>query len=346
MKRTKGFCNVYSDDSHLTIRRIHCGNKRFYYRYSSGKKVTGERVIKRIRKLVVPPNWRDTVISRDSKASVQAVGYDEKGRKQYIYHDKWHEQQQVEKFERLVAFGRALPEFREYCLSAISQPSWTLERACALVCLLLDYTGARVGNTQYSKENNTYGLTTLRRKHVQSQCDDSVELAYVGKHGKPRTLKVNDPELAMLVCDCAQQQGYCLFRYQDTSKQWHDVTSEDVNAFIHKKLGEAYSCKDFRTWASSRFALLNLPYVFDEVNRSKTKKWVSTLSKVVAAELGNTPSVCRKYYIHPKLFAVQNDDKACKKLIDHVRSLNDEDCRQVAHLMPIEKLLLDVISAE
>ena len=151
MKRTKGFCNVYSDDSHLTIRRIHCGNKRFYYRYSSGKKVTGERVIKRIRKLVVPPNWRDTVISRDSKASVQAVGYDEKGRKQYIYHDKWHEQQQVEKFERLVAFGRALPEFREYCLSAISQPSWTLERACALVCLLLDYTGARVGNTQYSK---------------------------------------------------------------------------------------------------------------------------------------------------------------------------------------------------
>ena len=346
MKRTKGFCNVYSDDSHLTIRRIHCGNKRFYYRYSSGKKVTGERVIKRIRKLVVPPNWRDTVISRDSKASVQAVGYDEKGRKQYIYHDKWHEQQQVEKFERLVAFGRALPEFREYCLSAISQPSWTLERACALVCLLLDYTGARVGNTQYSKENNTYGLTTLRRKHVQLQCDDSVELAHVGKHGKPRTLKVNDPELAMLVCDCAQQQGYCLFRYQDTSKHWHDVTSEDVNAFIHKKLGEAYSCKDFRTWASSRFALINLPYVFDEVNRSKTKKWVSTLSKVVAAELGNTPSVCRKYYIHPKLFAVQKDDKACKKLIDHVRSLNDEDCRQVAHLMPIEKLLLDVISAE
>ena len=99
MKRIKGYCNVYSDNSHLSIRRIACGDKRFYYRYASGKKVTGERVLKRIKKLVIPPNWRDTFISRDSKASVQAVGYDEKGRKQYIYHDKWHEQQQVEKFE-------------------------------------------------------------------------------------------------------------------------------------------------------------------------------------------------------------------------------------------------------
>ena len=346
MKRIKGYCNVYSDDSHLTIRRIPCGNKRFYYRYSSGKKVTGERVIKRIKKLVIPPNWQNTFISRDSKASIQAVGYDEKGRKQYIYHDKWHEQQQVEKFERLLAFGQALSEFREHCFSLISQPSWTQERACALVCLLLAYTGARVGNAQYSKENETYGLTTLRRKHVQLQCEDSVELAYTGKHGKPRTLKVNDPELASLICDCAQQQGYCLFRYQDKRKHWHDVTSEDVNEFIHKELSEQFSCKDFRTWASSRFALTNLPQVYDQVNSSKTKKWESTLSKVVAAELGNTPIVCRKYYIHPKLFTVQNDKKACEKLISKVRLLNNEDCTQLTNLLPVEKLLLDVISAE
>ena len=346
MKRIKDYCNVYSDDSHLSIRRIACGDKRFYYRYASGKKVTGERVLKRIKKLVIPPNWRDTFISRDSKASVQAVGYDEKGRKQYIYHNKWHEQQQVEKFERLVAFGNALPEFREHCLSLISQPTWTQERACALVCLLLDYTGARVGNAQYSKENNTYGLTTLRRKHVQAQCDDSVELAYIGKHGKPRTLKVNDPELASLVCDCAQQQGYCLFRYQDENKQWHDVTSEDVNAFIHKELSEQFSCKDFRTWASSRFALTNLPSVYEQIANSRTKKWESTLSKCVAAELGNTPTVCRKYYIHPKLFTVKNDEKACEKLINRVRSLHSEDCTQLTHLLPVEKLLLDVISSE
>ena len=346
MKRTKGYCNVYSDDSHLTIKRIPCGNKRFYYRYSSGKKVTGERVIKRIKKLVIPPNWQNTFISRDTKASIQAVGYDEKGRKQYIYHDKWHEQQQVEKFERLLAFGQALSEFREHCLSLISQPSWTQERACALVCLLLDYTGARVGNAQYSKENDTYGLTTLRRKHMQMQHDDSVELAYTGKHGKPRTLKVNDPELASLICDCAQQQGYCLFRYQDNNRNWHDLTSEDVNEFIHRELSEQFSCKDFRTWASSRFALTNLPQVYDQVNSSRTKKWESTLSKVVASELGNTPAVCRKYYIHPKLFTVQSDKKACEKLINKVRLLNNEDCTQLTQLLPVEKLLLDVISAE
>lgn len=346
MKRIKGYCNVYSDDSHLSIKRIACGNKRFYYRYASGKKVVGERVLKRIKSLVIPPNWRNTLISRDSKASIQAVGYDEKGRKQYIYHVKWHEQQQVEKFERLLAFGIAVPKFREHCLSLISQPSWTLEKACALVCLLLDYTGARVGNAQYSKENDTYGLTTLRRKHVQLQCDDSVELSYTGKHGKPRTLKVNDPELASLIGDCAQQQGYCLFRYQDSDKHWHDVTSEDVNAFIHKELSEQFSCKDFRTWASSRFALTNLPRVYDQVNTSRTKKWESTLSKVVAAELGNTPTVCRKYYIHPKLFTVQNDKKACEKLINRVRSIHNEDCTSLTQLLPVEKLLLDVISPQ
>lgn len=346
MKRIKGYCNVYSDDSHLSIKRITCGKNRFYYRYASGNKVTGERVLKRIKKLVIPPNWRDTYISRDTKASIQAIGYDEKGRKQYIYHDKWHEQQQVEKFERLVAFGNALPDFREHCLSLISQDTWTLQRACALVCLLLDYTGARVGNAQYSKENNTYGLTTLRRKHVQAQCDDSVELAYVGKHGKPRSLKVNDPELASLICDCAQQQGYCLFRYQDSNGRWHDVTSEDVNEFIHKELGKQFSCKDFRTWASSRFALTNLPDVYDQVANSRTKKWESTLSKVVSAQLGNTPTVCRKYYIHPKLFSVKNDDNMCLKVIKRVRSLQNEEFTQLTHLLPVERLLLDVISPE
>ncbi|MBR9897238.1 MAG: DNA topoisomerase IB [Gammaproteobacteria bacterium] len=344
--RIKGYCNVHEDDSHLSIKRIACGNKRFYYRYASGKKVTGQRVINRIKKLVIPPNWRDTFISRDSKASVQAIGYDEKGRKQYIYHEKWHEQQQVQKFERLIAFGNALPAFREHCISLISQSSWTLERACALVCLLLDYTGARVGNTQYSKENNTYGLTTLRRKHVQAQCDDSVELAYIGKHGKPRTLKVNDPELASLICDCAQQQGYCLFRYQDHRKQWHDVTSEDVNAFIHEKLSEQFSCKDFRTWASSRFALTVMPNVYERVASSKTKKWESTLSKTVSAELGNTPAVCRKYYIHPKLFVIKNQGEAFEKTLNRVRSLAGEDCTHITHLLPVEKLLLDVISTK
>ena len=344
--RTKGYCNVYSDDCHLSIKRIACGNKRFYYRYASGRKVSSERVIKRIKKLVIPPNWRDTFISRDSKASVQATGYDEKGRKQYIYHEKWHEQQQVEKFKRLVAFGNALPKFRKYCQTLVEKPSWTLERACALVCLLLDYTGARVGNAQYSKENNTYGLTTLRRKHIQAQCDDSVELAYVGKHGKPRTLKVNDPELASLICDCAQQQGYCLFRYQGPNNQWSDVSSEDVNDFIHRELGEQFSCKDFRTWASSRFALTVMPDVHEQVANSRTKKWESTLSKTVSAELGNTPAVCRKYYIHPKLFSVYSAPESFNKLIEKLNALNNEDCVQLDHLLPVEKLLLHVISTD
>ncbi len=339
-----GECRRYDDDGHLAIKRLNCGRKGFYYRYVNGRKVNGTRVLRRIAKLVIPPNWREVRISRDAKASIQAVGYDEKNRKQYIYHPQWHAHQQAAKFDRLLAFGQALPAFRERCLTLISKPSWTLSRACALVCLLLDYTGARVGNAQYSKQNNTYGLTTLRRKHVQSQCDDSVELSYVGKHGKPRTLKINDPKLAALVCDCAQQQGYCLFRYQDGNKQWHDVTSEDVNQFIHEELGEDYSCKDFRTWASSRLALIYLPDIVDEVFTSTRKKWEPTLSKRVSRALGNTPTVCRQYYIHPKLFSIKDDAEQCKKLADQVKLQLTQEFTELAHLSPIEKLLIDVIS--
>ncbi|MEC9125621.1 MAG: DNA topoisomerase IB, partial [Pseudomonadota bacterium] len=114
----------------------------------------------------------------------------------------------------------------------------------------------------------------------------------------------------------------------------------------HNELSEQFSCKDFRTWASSRFALTNLPSVYEQIANSRTKKWESTLSKCVATELGNTPTVCRKYYIHPKLFTVKNDEKACEKLINRVRSLHSEDCTQLTHLLPVEKLLLDVISSE
>jgi DNA topoisomerase-1 len=341
-----GKCSHYLDDAHLSIRRKKVSAKRFFYFYSSGRKVTGKRVLNRILSLAVPPNWQETRISKDSKASVQAVGYDEKGRKQYIYHRQWHEYQQKVKFARLNEFGNALPAFREYCYSMLVLPEWTIERACSLVCLLLDYTGARVGNAQYSKTNQTFGITTLRRKHIDAECDDYITLSYRGKHSKERNLHIDDPKLVLHIRDSAQQQGYCLFRYKQRDGSWHNVTSEDVNAFIHKNMGRNFSCKDFRTWAASRFALLCLDTVNHAVKQVKSRNWQSTLSKNVAKELGNTAAVCRKYYIHPKLLYLEHSPDLCKKLCADVSALISKKYSRGKQLSALEKILLNIISSE
>jgi len=341
-----GLCYHYGDDKHLSISRIKCGKKRFYYRYASGRKVNSKRVLNRIKGLAVPPNWQDTKISKDSKASIQAIGIDEKGRKQYIYHQRWHEHQQAVKFSRLLEFGKQLPQFRQRCLELVEKEAWNYERACALVCLLLDYTGARVGNVQYSKQNNTFGLTTLRRKHLQNFCEDGVALSYIGKHGKTRNLSIDDPELAKLICESAQQQGYSLFRYKDESSRWHDITSEDVNAFIHDNMSEDFSCKDFRTWAASRFALMCLGDTYREIQESTNKKWQSTLSKRVAAEIGNTPSVCRQYYIHPKLLCLDDAPQQLQDTLSKIDSFSLDAEYNLEVLSPVEKVLMDIVSPQ
>ncbi|MDO6568093.1 DNA topoisomerase IB [Alteromonas sp. 1_MG-2023] len=330
---------------HLSISRIRCG-KGAYYRYKNGRKVEGERVLNRIKALAIPPNWKNVVISKEPKANIQAIGLDAKGRKQYLYHPEWHKQQQADKFRRLALFGEKMPEFRGYCRTLVNGEKWTLERASALVCLLLDYTGVRIGNSQYSKENNTYGLTTLRRKHVQEASIEKVLLAYSGKHSKHRTITIDDPLLASLVCECTELQGYSLFRYQLDNGSWCDIHSEDVNAFIHEHLGEDFSCKDFRTWAASRFALQSFPDVDRYLREGRNRKWPNSLSAHVSKMLGNTPTVCRQYYIHPKLYSVFDDKTQFEKLLMQLQQEQNELCDPTERDLSTEKLLLAIISSE
>jgi DNA topoisomerase-1 len=168
----------------------------------------------------------------------------------------------------------------------------------------------------------------------------------VGKHGKPRQLTIEDPALAALVNESSEKPGYCLFRYQNGEGKWQDVTSDDVNQFIHENLGNSFSCKDFRTWAASRQALLMLPRVHEEIDQAKNKKWESTLSKSVSKALGNTPNICRKYYIHPNLFTLLKDKQSTKNLILQVSTLMQENLSHFTAYERIERLLLGVISAE
>jgi len=335
-----------TDEMDLTIKRYRCGKSGFYYKYASGRKVTSKRVLNRISRLVIPPNWQHVQINKVETARIQAVGVDAKERRQYLYHPKWHQQQQAKKFARLHEFGRAIKAFREACISLLSEEEWTQSRACALVCLLLDCTGVRIGNSQYCKENNTFGLTTLRRKHIKKACADSVTLNYVGKHKINRVVTVDDPQLAAWVQESAQAVGYSLFRYVDNNNEWHDVTSDDVNSFIHQYLGDGFSCKDFRTWAASRYALKCLPQVSRMLKENKQRKWQPTLSKCVAKMLGNTPKVCQEYYLHPKLYEVLACHKTREKVEKKVTQVHEQFCSEYEQCIKLESLLMDIISSE
>ena len=317
----------------------------FAYYYDSGRKVTSQRVLKRIDKLVVPPNWKNVRIARSASADLQAVGFDAKNRKQYIYHEQWHKKRQQEKFKRLSEFGIALPEFRKRCWDWVEQSDWTPQRSLALICLLLDHTGLRAGNRQYTRKNNTFGLTTLRRKHFVHD-EQGVHLAFVGKHNKPRDVTVDDPRLAELVSQSAEARGYALFRYTDDNGQWHDIDSDDVNAFIHENLDPQFSAKDFRTWTASRYALLSLPELEAILQKQRQRKWSTTLTKHVAQMLGNTPSVCRQYYLHPKLYETVDNAEKRRYLLEQTKGCIPGELIDDQAIGAIEKVLFEVIDPD
>lgn len=327
----------------LPIQRIKRGNG-FSYRYPSGRVIKDQRLLARIKKLVIPPMWKQVQISKDPSADLQATGFDLKGRKQYIYHKKWHESRQQEKFVRLQDFADSLPAFRTRCWQAVKQQGWSRDKTLSLVCLILDSTGLRIGNRAYTAENETFGLTTLRRRHLVEE-DGEVNLQFVGKHGKPRCVAIDDEELASLVSESAEAQGYALFRYLDNSKHWHDVHCEDVNEFIHEELGADFTCKDFRTWGASRFGLMSLPEIEQAVMENKRRRWDTTFVKHVAGMLGNTPSVCKQYYLHPKLISALSMDENRREAIHYIDALRSKEKPHLAFIGGAEGYLKKIIAS-
>lgn len=334
---------IAMDGTDLTIVRHRCG-RGFRYEYLSGRPVKCERTLKRIENLVVPPNWQKVMLSRNATSDLQAVGEDNKGRKQYIYHKNWHKRRQKEKFEKLREFGDQLPEFRQFCRDKIKDEGWNRDKTLSLICLLLDHTGLRAGNRVYSETNATFGITTLRRRHLERE-GDIVHLRFTGKHSKPRDVEVIDSELADLVGQSAEQPGYALFRFLDDSRKWHDVSSCDVNEYIHENLGESFSCKDFRTWGASRYALTSLPEIGNELLRNSRKRWDTTLVKKVAKMLGNTPSVCRQYYLHPKLFSELKEENRRTIVLNEIKQIMDGKTNYDNRILKVEARMQQIISS-
>jgi DNA topoisomerase-1 len=308
----------YVRDSQPGIRRVKSGND-FDYVGPNGKRVKDDATLRRIRSLVIPPAWTDVWICASANGHLQAVGRDAKGRKQYRYHASYRHQRDQTKFGRMLAFGDALPKIRERVEADLKLPGLPREKVLAAVVKLLETTCIRVGNDEYAKDNNSYGLTTLQDKHVKVE-GTRVRFKFKGKSGLQHEIELNDRRLAKIVKGCRDIPGYELFQYYDESGNVCDVTSSDVNDYIREITGEDFTAKDFRTWGGTGWAALILEQLGQSETQTDTKKKIVEAVKHVSEKLGNRPATCRKYYVHPAILDAYSDGS----LFDALRTCGGE----------------------
>jgi DNA topoisomerase-1 len=286
----------YVDDTLPGITRRKLRGK-FRYFDAKGQRITDPDEIKRINALAVPPAYSDVWICADPRGHLQATGRDARGRKQYRYHPRWREVRDADKYSRLRDFGRALPKLRKQLEALLAAPGFSRDKVMATVITLLDATLIRVGNTQYARDNRSYGLTTLRSRHVEVN-GSAILFQFRGKSGVEHQITVKDRRLARIIKRCQEIPGQNLFQYLDENGERHTISSSDVNAYLQTLTGADFTAKDYRTWAGSALALAVLRELQWEPE-SDAKRHVVEMVKNVARQLGNTPAVCRKCYIHP-----------------------------------------------
>lgn len=286
----------YVDDTLPGITRKKLRGK-FQYFDAAGHRIADQEEIQRINALAVPPAYTDVWICADPCGHLQATGRDTRGRKQYRYHPHWREVRDGDKYSRLRDFGLALPKLRKQLEALLAAPGFSRDKVMATVITLLDATLIRVGNTQYARDNRSYGLTTLRDRHVEIN-GSAILFQFRGKSGIEHQITVRDRRLARIVKRCQEIPGQNLFQYLDEEGLRHTVTSADVNAYLKTLTGADFTAKDYRTWAGSALALSVLRELAWQPE-SEAKRHVVEMVKSVARQLGNTPAVCRKCYIHP-----------------------------------------------
>ena len=286
----------YSSDAEAGIRRRGAG-KGFFYVDARGRRVSDASTLARIRKLAVPPAYRDVWICSDARGHMQATGIDARGRKQYRYHERWRSVRDAHKFERMMKFGKALPPMHRRISRDLKLPGMPREKILATVVRLLESTLIRVGNDEYARTNKSYGLTTMKEKHVVVK-GATVRFSFRGKHGIRHEVAVEDPRIAKILKKCVDLPGQELFEYVDAGGAVRDVTSADVNAYLKKIAGEAFTAKDFRTWYATSSALEALAgQAFSTVTESQAL--LKRALEAVAGRLGNTVTMCRKCYVNP-----------------------------------------------
>lgn len=310
------------------------GGKDFEYTVDPGGDVlTDEATLGRIKSLVIPPAWTDVWICKQPSGHLQATGRDARGRKQSRYHPKWREARDETKYERMIKFATALPRIRERVNHDLKLPGLPRNKVLATLVSVMELTHIRVGNEEYAKENNSYGLTTLRHKHVEVHGAD-VTFEFQGKSRVHHTISLHDRRLARIIKQCEDMPGYELFQFVDHDGNRHHLHSEDVNAYLREISGEHFTAKDFRTWAGTLLASEMLRNLGPSETAKQAKKNVVEAIKKVAKELGNTPAVCRKAYVHPavleaylggKISAEAAKEELEEEIAEHEHALRQEE---------------------
>ncbi len=335
--KCNGLQYVMDDQPGITRKKSGTG---FGYHDSRGRIIKNQDILARIRALVIPPAWKDVWISPLTDSHLQVTGIDARGRKQYRYHEKWRLVRDQSKYEKLIGFSRCLPNIRSAVDIDLKKDGLPREKVLATVVRLLEATCIRIGNEAYARDNASYGLTTMRQHHVTvSKCE--IRFNFTGKSGKDHNITLNDCALAEIVKNCRARPGDLLFQYTDEKGIDRRVTSTDVNRYLREISGQAITAKDFRTWWGTVLAALALKESPLPTSAAAAKRHISSMVKQVSTHLGNTPSVCRKCYIHPAVMEAFAEGRVLGRIMKSI-----DGKAGVADLLPEEKALIRFLKKE
>ena len=296
----------------------------FDYFDDEGKPIQDDQQLLRLKRLAIPPAWTDVWICPAANCHIQATGRDARRRKQYLYHERWREVRDENKYDRMIAFGKALPKIRRRVARDLKLSGLPRNKVLATVVQLLERTFIRIGNEEYARDNKSFGLTTMKDRHVEVK-GSKLRFRFRGKSGKEHEVDVTDRQIAKIVGKLQDLRGQDLFQYLDDDGKVRDVTSQDVNEYLREITGEDFSAKDFRTLAGTVLTAiaLNAQEEFETKKQAKTN--ISTAIKGVAKILGNTPAICRKCYVHPAIF----ESYLSRKSIDGLKQMTEEAMEDV-----------------
>ncbi|MCD6077262.1 MAG: topB [Ramlibacter sp.] len=331
---------VYVSDEDRGIRRERKGDGFAYFK-ANGDAVTDEATLERIRKLAIPPAYEDVWICPKANGHLQATGRDARGRKQYRYHPQFREVRESTKYEHMMEFARALPAIRAKLAEHMALRGLPRDKVLATVVHLLETTLIRVGNDDYARDNKSYGLTTLRNPHVKVDGSE-LRFQFKGKSGKTWRLQLKDRRIAKIVRACQELPGQRLFQYRDEDGEVREVTSADVNAYLKEITGADITAKDFRTWAGTVMAALALQEFEAFDTKATQKKNLRDAIERVSSRLGNTPTICRKCYIHPEVLNAYAEGNLLLEIKKRVEQELRED---LANLKPEEAAVLAMLEA-
>ena len=281
----------------------------FDYFDSEGNPIGDEQRLLRLKRLAIPPAWTEVWVSPSPNGHIQATGRDARGRKQYLYHERWREVRDENKYDRIISFGKALPKIRLRIARDLKLPGLPRNKVLATVVQLLERTFIRIGNEEYARDNKSFGLTTMKDRHVEVK-GAKLRFRFRGKSGHEHEVDVTDRRIARIISKLQDLPGQDLFQYLDDGGEVRDITSQDVNEYLREITGEDFSAKDFRTWAGTVLSAiaLNAQEKFETKKQAKTN--INSAISAVAKILGNTPAICRKCYVHPAVLETYLDQKS------------------------------------